>query len=60
MQIRLLVSRAGSDFAQNAGDVIEVDADEAGRMIDAGQAELIREEAVERAVNAQSREKAVK
>lgn len=52
MKIKLLVSRAGMDFAQNAGDEIEVEAAEAKRMIDAGQAEAIEAPKTERAVKA--------
>lgn len=43
VKVKLLVSRAGLTFSQNAGDVVEVDADEAQRMVAAGQAELMRE-----------------
>lgn len=39
MEIKLLVSRSGVDFSQNAGDVIKVSDDEGLRMIAAGQAE---------------------
>ena len=52
MKIKLLVSRAGMDFSQNAGDEIEVEAAEAKRMIDAGQAEVIEAPKTERAVKA--------
>ena len=38
MRIKLLVGRAGVDFAQNPGEEIEVEAIEAARMIAAGQA----------------------
>ena len=60
MKIKLLISRAGADFSQNAGDVIEVSADEGQRMIDAGQAELMREAKIERAVAKAKVEKATK
>jgi len=43
MKIKLLVSRAGVDGAQNRGDEIDVTAEEAKRMIEAGQAEPIRQ-----------------
>ena len=43
MKIKLLVSRAGVDGAQNRGDIIDVSNDEAVRMIEADQAEPIRE-----------------
>ena len=42
MRVKLLVSRAGADFVQNAGDEIEVPDDEAARMIAAGQATAVR------------------
>ena len=42
MKIKLLVSRASADGAQNRGDEIEVSSDEAKRMIEAGQAEPVR------------------
>lgn len=42
MKIKLLVARSGVDGAQNRGDEIEVSADEAARMINAGQAEPLR------------------
>lgn len=41
MKIKLLVSRAGIGFSQNAGEVVEVDEKEAARMIAKGQAEEI-------------------
>ena len=52
MKIRLLQSRAGIDFSQSKGDEIEVDAAEAKRMIEAGQAEAIAAPKTERAVKA--------
>ena len=39
MKVKLLVSRAGVGFTQNCGDVIDVDEDEANRLIDSNQAE---------------------
>lgn len=50
MKIKLLCSRAGADFAQNAGDEIEVSAEEGARMIEAGQALPVADQKVERAV----------
>ena len=38
MKVKLLVSRAGHNFSQIAGEVVDVDDAEAKRMIDAGQA----------------------
>ena len=60
MEIRLLVSRAGADFSQSAGDVVTVENDEAIRMIEAGQAEPLRDAPVERAVRVTKAEKAAK
>lgn len=60
MKVKLLVSRSSVDFVQNAGDVIEVDAAEGKRMIDANQAVLVREQKTERAVKTKKGEKAVK
>lgn len=60
MKVKLLISRAGVSFSQNRGDEIEVNAEEAQRMIDAGQAELVREAQVERAVKVTKAEKAAK
>ena len=48
IKVQLLVSRAGPDFVQNAGDVIEVDADEGKRMVDAGQCTIVRASAREK------------
>ena len=60
MKILLLVSRASITESQNRGDVIEVDDAEAIRMIEAGQAEPVRVEIVERAVAKPRVEKAAK
>lgn len=60
MKIKLIVSRAGVGFVQNRGDEIEVADAEAIRMIEAGQAEPVREVMVERAVPNVKREKANK
>lgn len=60
MKIKLLCSRAGAGFVQNRGDEIEVGADEGMRMIEAGQAELVREAPVERAVKTGKAERAAK
>lgn len=38
MKVELLVPRASVDGSQNRGDIIDVDADEAARMIEAEQA----------------------
>lgn len=60
MKIKLLTSRAGAGFSQNRGDVIDVPNDEAIRMIEAGQAEAIREAPVEHAVPKMKPEKATR
>jgi hypothetical protein len=44
MKVKLLISRAGPDFSQTAGEVIEVDQAEALRMIAAGQADALPEQ----------------
>ena len=60
MKIRLLVPRATNDGAQNIGDIIEVSPAEAEAVIAAGQAEVVREAAPERAAGRGSKpEKAV-
>jgi len=59
MKIKLLTSRAGIGFSQHYGEVIDVGADEGADMISRGEAELVREQKIERAVKA-PREKAVK
>jgi hypothetical protein len=64
MQIKLLVGRAGVDFSQNRGDVIDVEEAQARRMIAAEQAVEVgaepRADAVQKAVKAAKTEKAVK
>ena len=60
MKIKLLVSRSGVDGAQNRGDEIEVDAEEAKRMIEAGQAEPVRSAKTEKAISSKTAEKASK
>ena len=42
MKIKLLQSRVTAEAAQNAGDEIDVSAEEAKRMIEAGQAMPVR------------------
>ena len=42
VKVKMLVSRSGADGASNVGDVIEVSGDEAGRMVAANQAEMVR------------------
>lgn len=60
MKIRLLVSRAGPAGVDNRGDEIEVSDAEAIRMIEAGQAEPLRDALVEKAVKRPRAEKAAK
>lgn len=60
MKIKLLTSRAGASGAQNRGDVIEVSTEEAQRMVAAGQAEMVRSAAPEKAVRRPKAEKAIK
>jgi len=45
VKVKLLTSRAGNNFAQSMGDVIDVPAAEGKRMIDAGQAQAVRKPA---------------
>ena len=60
MKIKLLVSRASATGAENRGDVIDVSADEARRMVEAGQAEFLRAVEPEKAVSKKRTEKARK
>lgn len=60
MKLKLLVSRSGPDGAQNAGDEIDVPDDEAGRMIEAGQAVPVRKAVAEKATKRIKAEKAEK
>lgn len=60
MKVTLLVSRSGPAGAFNAGDEIEVSADEGGRMIEAGQAVSVRGEKRETATKKTRTEKAAK
>lgn len=60
MKIRLLVSRASSDGAQNRGEEIDVANDEAARMIEAGQAEPVRSVKPEKATPKRKAERASK
>ncbi len=60
MKVELLVSRAGPDGAHNRGEIIDVPADEAARMIEAGQAIPVRGAPVEKAVRAVKVEKAAR
>ena len=59
VKIKLLTSRAGIGFSQNAGEEIEVSTAEAEALMGRGQAVLVREQKIERAVKTR-REKAVK
>lgn len=49
IKVKLLVSRSGPAGAFNAGDEIQVGADEAGRMVAAGQAVMVRAVKTEKA-----------
>jgi hypothetical protein len=60
VSVRLLVSRAGPDLAQSAGDVVAVSAEEAERMVAAGQCEIVRTATPEKAIARRRAEKAVK
>jgi hypothetical protein len=56
IKVKMLVSRTDA----TTGSVIEVSADEAKRMVDAGQCEIVRAAKVGRAVKSRKPEKAVK
>ena len=58
MEVKLLISRAGKDFSQSAGDIVEIEETEALRMIEAGQCVKIGE--VETATTKKKTEKAQK
>lgn len=60
MKIKLLVSRATATGSENRGDVIDIDSAEAQRMIDAGQAEIVRSAKPEHATTKPKSEKAIK
>lgn len=60
MKVKLLVARCGVDFSQSPGDIVDVSSDEAARMIEAGQAEAMRQEAKETATKSNKSEKAAK
>lgn len=60
MKIKLLVARASAAGAENRGDVIEVSDAEAIRMVEAGQAEVVRDVAAETAVKRGKVERASK
>jgi len=51
VKVRLLVNRAGINFSQSNGDVVDVSNDEAQRLIASGHAEAVREQRVERATS---------
>lgn len=60
MKIKLLTSMAGVNFSHDAGAEIEVDAATATRYINAGIAEAVRVEPVEKATTRAKIEKAIK
>lgn len=47
MKVKLLVSRSGVDFSENAGDVVDVSDQEGRRLIDQGMAEAAPAEKAE-------------
>jgi hypothetical protein len=59
-QVKLLTSMAGIDFSHNEGDIIDCNAAEAKRYIDAGIAEAVSAPKIERAVKKRKVETAVK
>ncbi len=52
MKIKLLVGRAGIDFSNNPGEVIDVPNNEASALIEAGQAEAVGKAPKKRAAKA--------
>ena len=60
MKLKLLISRAGADFSQSAGDVINVSDAEGKRMIEAAQAIPHVESKTETTTNKKQTQKAVK
>lgn len=60
MKIKLLTPRTGPAGAQNIGDEIDVPTAEAERMVEAGQAEIVRAAKPEKAVARRRSEKAAK
>ena len=60
MKIKLLVGRAGRDFSQSPGEVVDVVAAEAQRMIEAGQAVAEGDPKKETATKKTAPEKAAK
>lgn len=43
MKVKLLTGRAGSDWSQDAGQVVEVSKEEGQRLVESGQAEPVQE-----------------
>lgn len=61
MQVKLLISRATATGAENRGDIVTVSDAEAARMIEAGQAEPVRDrKSPEKAVKRRKPERASK
>lgn len=58
VKVKLKVSRSGVDGAFNVGDEIDVSADEAQRMVDAEQADLVRGPKKEKAAPKKKAERA--
>ena len=59
-KVKLSVCRSGPGLMQNRGDVVEMDDDEAERIIAKGHGELFREARTEKAVPKAKVEKAAK
>ena len=60
MKVKLLSARASASGSQNRGDVIDVSPEEGARLVEAGQAEMIRSAEPEKAVRQPKPEKAVR
>ncbi len=58
-KVKLMISRAGIGFAQNAGDVIECSEDDAMRLIRMGKAEPVSDRGVQKAMKKPRGRKAI-
>lgn len=59
MKLELLVNRATLSGVQSEGDIVDVESNEARRMIAAGQARPVRRPRIERATKRERTERAV-
>jgi len=54
MKIKLLVGRAGANFSNDPGEVVDLPSDEATRMVESGKAEPVVESKKKRATRGPS------